>query len=254
MNLYFDVGRDAEILILGVPGQSITFGRGPRHIFGMTSQLLDIMQPVLVASDAGLRVRVFTRSRMTLIARDFSREERHKIVVAFENRELVIPAKSVAGSSWIPPAMLLFSGEQARKQYDVETRLDSAVIARPRFSFEARRARTTYVGEVFVRAPGGRLIVEDGAQPLTLERSDELFLGGDQLTVRKGNGGEMLIEGSSREVAVNRVLRSRSVWNSLPVDARTAAIAAFVSVAGQAVWRRVRLYRRRARRGESRGA
>ena len=90
-----------------------------------------------------------------------------------------------------------------------------------------RGALETNVGDVYVQASKGKLRYGDVTVPF--DTGDELTIDGQNLRLKHAQDGQVTIDGLSREVSLNGVLRSRSIWSVIPVDVRTVLITIAVS-------------------------
>jgi hypothetical protein len=238
VQLTFDVGTDTEVLIMFPGEKRIWFARGPQEFPRMAESTFTSMKPLRMSTEQTgfFQLRLFGRSTVALMfeSRPPNAVEPFSLMLP-DSLSLNIPR---GREGRYPPVLVLMGGWAGQRRIDVVTPVRGILFARPTVDLSGRGATTTIIGDVYVRAPKGRLQLDDAG--ISLDRADELYIGGESLTVRGSTGGDTLIQGLSREVAVNRILRSRSTWTSIPVDFRSAFVAAVVSGILSLRWKRLR--------------
>jgi hypothetical protein len=95
---------------------------------------------------------------------------------------------------------------------------------------ESPLGKPTFVGDIHIRDPKGRLILS--GENHELDFGDELFVGGKSLVVVDQPDGVISIEGQSPYVTLNGIILSNSPWTASPVEIRAAIVGGLFVIIG----------------------
>ncbi len=88
----------------------------------------------------------------------------------------------------------------------------------------------TKVGEFYVRSPKGTINIR--REKLSLDIDNLLYIGGDDLKIKDNPFGELILEGSSNQIAIDGVPYSLSLWSGISKTSQNGIIAGVFTIIG----------------------